>query len=1035
MIKIVTAGAGTGKTYYLAKLLNDEVGCEAVRPDAIVATTFTKKAAAELENRVRQRLLRDGQVDQAQRLGASRIGTVNSVCGQLVTEFAFELGCSPSLGVLDEHLAQVTLRQSLARVVDKATQEELADLKSRMELFDWQAAVEKVLSLARPNHMSSEQIREQSKQSVESFRALLRRSTESAEEIEQRLEETLVQFCDNAWEQDTRHTKKTAGALRVANGALNRLQTGRALRWSDWARLANLNAAVKVRDLKDAVCEAAAVHDTHPKFWADTARAIQLVHEIAADGLEAYEDHKRALGVIDFIDQEVFALELLKRPKVVEFLRDETDLVLVDEFQDTSPLQLAIFIRLSELARRSVWVGDVKQSIYGFRGTDPALLDRVIETLEDCESSETLSESWRSRPELVEVTSNLFAKAFSRFGLDPAKVSLKPAKTTEPDGLGPCFEWWRLVSKNIGDDARAMAALIRELINDPSVNVREGRTPRARELRHGDVAVLCRTNAQCQAVAKALETLGVDAVLPRMGLMSTPEAITVQAALQLFVDPGDSLALARLSRLISTPDEPERWLDVLLEQPRAEAFQALEEVKELLLKREELASAGALETLDIVMEAIDSRKLCHRWGDTGQRLANLDRLRAHAVAYETHRHSLGSASTAAGLVTHLQRSAEDESDAQAVAVSSNAINVLTWHGAKGLEWPVVVLAMFDRIYDRQLGVKLKTDDEKFDVNDPLSNRWIRYWPNPYGRGQSKQPFFERIEDLPGVAEQKVLAEEQMLRLLYVGWTRAKDRLILAGRGNMAEKSILTLIADEDGPLVSEPGGEGPWCGDEPDVIWRCAGPDEPEVLAPRAEPHLVLGGPKEYAPARISPSSIHEIGAASEPIRLGERIPLHGAPDMARLGDAVHAFFAADGWEESVNERVQLAKDVLSRWGLAEDVQADDLVEASERLRRWIDESWPRASVKREWPIRHRLESGSVISGFVDLVIETNDGVVVIDHKTFPGGLAQAKERCAKHVGQLRSYATAVASAVGSSVVGCYIHLPITGLAVPVEST
>src|SRR5205823_6309847 len=105
----------------------------------------------------------------------------------------------------------------------------------------------------------------------------------------------------------------------------------------------------------------AAAHDRQPDLQADLRTACGLVFAIAARTLRAYEDYKRAWGAIDFTDQEVFALRLLERADVRARLAGEIDLVLVDEFQDTSPLQLAIFLRLAEVARRSVWVGDQKQ--------------------------------------------------------------------------------------------------------------------------------------------------------------------------------------------------------------------------------------------------------------------------------------------------------------------------------------------------------------------------------------------------------------------------------------------------------------------------------------------------------------------------------------------------------------------------------------------------------------------------------------------------------------------------------------------------
>ncbi len=127
-VRIITASAGTGKTTRLAELLERAVSSASARPEAILATTFTKQAAAELQNRARTRLLQGGHGRQAQALLTARIGTVNAVCGSLVTDFSFQLGLSPELRVLDEAGAELELKRALASVVTE-------DLSDRLQAF------------------------------------------------------------------------------------------------------------------------------------------------------------------------------------------------------------------------------------------------------------------------------------------------------------------------------------------------------------------------------------------------------------------------------------------------------------------------------------------------------------------------------------------------------------------------------------------------------------------------------------------------------------------------------------------------------------------------------------------------------------------------------------------------------------------------------------------------------------------------------------------------------------------------------------
>jgi ATP-dependent exoDNAse (exonuclease V) beta subunit len=348
-------------------------------------------------------------------------------------------------------------------------------------------------------------------------------------------------------------TKTTQLALDRAQTILGKIRRGLPLEWADWYRAEALEVAVKSRTHALPVWTAGAAHDRHPGLRADLGATCALVYAIAARTLQAYEDYKRAWGAIDFTDQEVFALQLLDREPVRARLRGELDLVLVDEFQDTSPLQLAIFLRLADVATRSVWVGDQKQSIFGFRGTDPALMDAAVESILAGAEPETLAKSWRSRPALVDLTSDVFARGFGRDGLPESRVRLAAASPEDDPSLGPVAERWRLPAKNLSEDPSYLAAAVRDLLADPEVRVRDRVSGVGRPLRPGDVAVLCYQNKTCESLARELAALDVRAVLARAGLMETPEALLVLAGLRLFVDAQDNHDMDQNSLLGAYP--------------------------------------------------------------------------------------------------------------------------------------------------------------------------------------------------------------------------------------------------------------------------------------------------------------------------------------------------------------------------------------------------------------------------------------------------------------------------------------------------
>ena len=118
LIHTIAASAGGGKTTRLAEELETNITSGEARPDAIIATTFTNRAAAELQERTRAELLSSGRSHDAQRLMASRIGTVNSVCASIVEDYAFEIGMPPGLRTLDEDLTITVLQRALSSVVD-----------------------------------------------------------------------------------------------------------------------------------------------------------------------------------------------------------------------------------------------------------------------------------------------------------------------------------------------------------------------------------------------------------------------------------------------------------------------------------------------------------------------------------------------------------------------------------------------------------------------------------------------------------------------------------------------------------------------------------------------------------------------------------------------------------------------------------------------------------------------------------------------------------------------------------------------------
>lgn len=1059
-IRIVTASAGTGKTTHLARLLDQAISDASARPGAILATTFTKQAAAELINRARTQLLRSGHGAEAQALLTARIGTVNAVCGSLVTDFSFELGLSPELRVLDEAGAELALKRALASVVTEEISDRLQGFMDKFDRqWDWHYEVRRLIEAARANGLDEVRIAESAERSVASLDACLGPVVGTAEELDGDLRtsiDTVLRAIDASGDTSV-GTKKYRATLVESRRDLDADR----LRWGGWAKLSSGKLTKTTLQHAGSVQAAASRHIGHPRLRQELHELVRLMFDVAGRGLRAYQEFKRDQGLLDFVDQEVHALDLLSLPEIRALLQGEVDLVLVDEFQDTSPLQLVIFLELARLAKQSVWVGDPKQAIYGFRGTDPKLMDAAIESLTSAsqdpelvatavravtqqEPVETLSRSYRSRPELVELTNAIFARAFAAQQDMPEERVIVAAHREESGELGPAVSHWRLEgSTNASARAAALAAGVRDLLaTQPNIWDRDANAHR--NARAGDLGILCRTNAQCLEVSEALGQLGIAAVVARVGLRDTAEAQILLAGLGLWVDERDRLAAAILARIVEYPEDAGAFVEAVVAPEGEPGVTAAPVVRRLLAARGLAGDLGVVAAVDAVIDAVRLRELCAGWGEPVQRTANLDALRAHASRYVEECRSAGAVGSVVGFLAWFDELASEwgwtssRSDTIARVGSEDAVTVSTWHAAKGLEWPIVVLFGLESVRDPQAyGVHVLTDRETFDVSDPLGGRWIHFWPNPYTTSNQNGPVKDAYAASDAYRHVASQVKREVLRVLYVGWTRARDRLILAAQDKKLLGGLLRMLAEIDPKLIEDPGAgvgvvEATWAGHRFGLAVDAARPAEPVAAA--AVPGTVRVGrePGAYAGAMLAPSSAPPRSAElREPVRLGAAVKLGGAVEVEAVGNAVHAFFAADDPARERGARVAVASGLLERHRVGAVVQAETLVEFADRLWAWVTGAFGADAVVRpEWPVGVRWESGTQVLGVADLVIETGDGVAVVDHKSL--GLAAAAKRVGELAGQLGCYADAVARAVPGKRVSMWVHLPFEGVVVEV---
>ncbi len=1023
-VTFVSAGAGSGKTYRLTEELERALASGDASPAGIIATTFTVKAADELRDRVRERLLRVGRLDLAERTAESKIGTVHGVCSALLRRHAFELGLSPELNVMSLDDGRRFFNQALDDVLSLDRVREMNRFAERLGLTDWQGTVKDIADKARENDVGPDRLIEMGLTNADDLLAFF------PEVLESDPTENLIHAVGHGIEALTDDgTKKTADYARTLRDAQARL-TRVDCPWSEWMRLSGSDAAKANQPISNEIRAIASGFEAHPGFQADLYGFVAAVFRIAAESLRRFQAIKRSRGLIDFTDMEQLTLHALDHAAVKDRLREELELLLVDEFQDTNPMQLALFVKMARLADKAIFVGDVKQAIYEFRGCDPTLVFDTLEALAQGDAvTDILQSSWRSTPPLVQYTNELFAQVFES-ELARSQIVL----ASERDELeGPTVVSWPLSG---GVDARAIAlAAGVSMMVERGDEVEDPETGNRRPIRYGDVAVLARTNASVERIARALRDRRVPMKMTLQGLLETPEITLARACLRRLGDRADTLASAEILSLTDARD-PEEWLADRLTwletNPDADGWAETDHpiLAALAALRTESAMRSPVEVVGRVINETALRRSVLAWGPdpvkAAQRQKNLDAFQALAVEYEKHAASHHDAATLTGFLFWLEHPSSPDLDLQPVVTTGDAVHVLTYHRAKGLEWPVVVCADFDyRERMRTWDPRVELVDE-FSIDDPLSSRAIRFFPNVYGLRQRGVPSRAAIESSDEGSECRMKSYAEQRRLAYVGITRARDRLVIGIASRIPRDAWLGSFVTET--LVPTGTSLELANGAAIDTAVEMIDIDHATQRDAEFAPRWFHTREGVDAVAEVVTPS-HQPAAPNAYIKamqeLGGRVAIRGA-EMVDLGNALHAVIAATVVNPLTKRpAIARARDLLIAHELVGVIDAPDAVAAADRFLEYLERYEPTA-IQVEVPVQHRRDDGTLVQGFIDCLVETASGDIVVDHKSNPRPQSEWPDVAMAASGQLLAYVDAL-EAGGRTVRGALVHFPVSG--------
>ena len=780
----VLAGAGSGKTTILVQKFLYAITQKGIEPDRILAITFTERAANEMKTRL-VRECDERQLGEFRRkLENSYISTIHSFCARLLKENPIESGIDPFFRVLGQGEAEVIME----KVMDALFEEEASSARWIEILVDFgetaaREALKRFYYLSRV--MASEE-------DLFKCRDFASKKNEITQKITKELKDLLAQAELQKPGSSVDSIKDSASQL------LALFEKGASPGWGGIGSVSELKKRLnrRIQDLKPSV---EALHEKLDE-WA-AFQVQEMAEPVKKEFIrvlmrfkESYEKEKKDLAAYDFDDLLYMAYQLLSgdepaQKEVRERTRNLFSYILVDEHQDTSPLEAAI-VDLLKKENNLFLVGDVQQSIYGFRDADPEVFKKQTEagTAGGRGKKIVLSENYRSREEILLFVNQISSRLLNQADFEPLKakrdfVSKKPRaiellpvlKSKEGGGLKKA----RVV------EARTLACHIQEMVvSGLTVEERDGRI---RPIRYQDIAILLRKSTDSHLYEKELADRGVPYYTFRgHGFYDQQEVKDLVNFLNVIENPDQDIPLAGVLRssLVGVSEDALFWLASHAKQddadvPLASALGEVVKIKELF--SEDAAKLGRFNELLLDLRKNKDRvKLSELLetmlgrthyeaklltGAEGRlKAANVRKLVEISRSLEQN-----GVSGIGDFIIYLKNlSAQEvtEPEAKIQAEGSDGVTISTVHGAKGLEFPCVVIA--------DMGGKPRQNN---------SDRFLL--SKEYGIGvklknSQDNSVFPDYSYLKAHQRAQEIETAEADRLFYVAMTRAKEHLILSG---------------------------------------------------------------------------------------------------------------------------------------------------------------------------------------------------------------------------------------------------------------
>ena len=1069
----ITAGAGAGKTTELVNIITRLVS-EGYDPKRMILTTYTDAAATELREKSKAKL----SPADAVRMNGAQMGTLHSVASRYINRYWYLLGISPSVKPVSESVSKILMNRSLDELVSG---EQKALLNKYVETFGivsfddggydydfWKKTLMTLFDKMRGYGFGKEKIPEIRKQTMDLLQDTFNQNQNQAvfDSCEPCLNKYLgygalvgTHVTAAGQKQYAENCKQVNMILAIDPHKVGKRQL-KEIKEMKWGREHTISKEpakslyeADINACKKAVADAAVRlgEDLVPVEYSMILDIAGLLFDIMEAWMDDYEKIKKEAGVIDFADMEKLFRILLDKQEVREDILASVDFLFVDEFQDSTPIQADIYAVLSELIQQSWFVGDRKQAIYGFAGSDSGLIAELVDSFPDPEkdsssisgykkdgngnSSQVLDISRRSVPRLVKAANDIFIPAF---GTSPGAakdvipqefVELKPWDEKKDTAWDPLYHV--VASKTVQGKTYLSADALANFVC--SISESSGFKEAGYSL--SDIAILTRSGSQAIKIGKALVKRGIrTGFVDPVGFRDTPEVSLVLAVLRLSEGIDRDKSRAEIRKLLLDEDLKTLSSKVGKKANDLTDFPSVEDFAKALRPH------SVPDRIKEIITRFDLQGICGQWGNPDARRGSLNLLCKASEEYAAKSAILCCEADVRGFLGFLK----DYKTNERFDNSAEGVKVLTYHKSKGLDWKIVILCGLDEYKEENtiggvsvLGSSMNPEgilaiprlpDEKWVLDSIQANK------------ESKETLDQR--------RAVKLGEEK--RLLYVGFTRAKEVVITAAKSTSPEV-LKTLCPTVQARVNSNPVGDTVdiWglpdgvvsrykdCSNDPDLIatgvlaperYKDAGFLLPACPAPK---HTKYHSPSTYrdpaVQAAASPAWVDSVG--------NRMVISHNLEDNV-FGDCIHHIFArcAPGKHEA---NLAVAESTLKGYGITDAEAPGKVVSSIESFFKWMEARFPMTRLGQEVPFRYTDQEGRVFSGSMDLVWGTEKGCVLVDFKTFPGAVSDlfnnnSEHWAGKYASQLSIYADALSSSEWKTPEDRLLFYPVEGLIIRV---